>query len=194
MSIVLVSIILLGGWICRRQHLQNAQRRTHIAQLEASIIDPVTGLLSESALAVRLIPELSWARELRARMGLIVIRPYGSPSARTDASTSMRQIMRGYENAFRYGDRDVLIALWDVDHHGAVVAAGRLVEALSEGGCRSADVGIALYPDDGHEVEELVATARSRVCPAQQVLAYAADWRGRDAPAHPPMPRSARAA
>jgi hypothetical protein len=115
---------------------------------------------------------LDWARLKGQPLALAVYDVY------TDrpelAARRLRKRMRGEENAYLLASNRFMVALWGVDREKALIGTARLGDALLDSDCRVADAGIAFFPNDGRDVDDLIAAAVERQRPVQEYSDYVA--------------------
>lgn len=138
-------------------HLAARRLRRELEEAQEELVDPATGLLPRSALAVRLGAELSWADTTGTPISVAAVRVRGSGFEH--AAHVLRRAMRGEEQAFLLGDQRVAVELWGTDVLEAAGAARRLVAELAAAGHTVVDVGVAGAPRDGNDPAELVSAA-----------------------------------
>jgi hypothetical protein len=135
------------------------------------------GMLGQSALVLRLQPELIWSAIESRPFGVVVFDVKGPHPEH--AARAMRRIMRGHENGFAISPSRFLVGLWDTDEAGVELAIDRLGGAMHEVGANVIDVGSAMCPLDGVESEELIALAVDQLRPIEQRLPIEPDRAGR---------------
>lgn len=145
--------------LIRERWVSAGLRRTW-ARLQAHWVDEESSLLVESAMPLRLHPELEWAQIDEVQVGVIVFSP--PPEAVGKLGHALRSALRGYENAFRLDDYRLLVALWNVDEAGLANAVERLGEALLATGLDELEVGSAMFPVDGEDTFTLIECAIER--------------------------------
>jgi diguanylate cyclase (GGDEF)-like protein len=152
-----------------------------------AITDPLTGAYTRALLAPRLAEELS--RASRSTTGFAVLLfdvdyfksvndAYGhgrGDEVLQHLCARVNSLIRGYDILFRYGGDEFVLLLPETSETDAVRVALRLVE-----GIRSVDfagepplsvsvsLGVALFPDDATDTEELLAVADRRNYLAKQ--------------------------
>ncbi len=81
-----------------------------------------------------------------------------------EAAKSLQASTRGTDLVFRWGGDEILIVLGETTHEGLLIAAGRIrkgVRKIAEKSHLDLDIsiGIALYPEHGRTVDELIRIA-----------------------------------
>ena len=158
-----------------REQAITGRLRKQLDQLAHERVDPNTSLLSQTAIPLRLEPELAWAELENQQMGVAVFQVHGGRAEH--AARALRIAMRGEENAYLLGPNRFLAGLWNTTEEGAAIAIDRLGSAISDAGHDVIDVGLAMFPDDGRDLEELIELA----------------WNGRVPLDQQPPPRSSEA-
>jgi len=141
--------------------------------------DELTGLLNRAEFRARAEPVLSRSHRLGERCALMLVdlddfkvvndtfgHGAGDDLLRGFAAL-LRQILREEDLCCRFGGDEFLILLEGVDQAGgAARTAERIAESLSErlpaGGREAvvkASIGIAIYPDDGQDIDTLIRNA-----------------------------------
>ena len=159
---------IIGALVLVYLYRLNAGMRLEYRQLTGAVPDEVSGVFNAAAIPVTLLPEMEWASLLDRPIGLAVFSVHGAEPSRAVGAAS--SLMRGYENAFMISDHVMVAALWDTDPLALARAAARLGTVMATTN-PVLDVGVAIYPHDGAEVEELVALAQLRSRPIQDIAA-----------------------
>ncbi len=115
---------------------------------------------SASFLEDRLAAEVDRAVRYRRPLGLLMLRVEGGT---TDAVLErMVGVLRRMDILCEYGPDELAIIVPEADREGADAAARVIARAARGPGDEAAvHVGLATYPDDGAEAEELVSRARA---------------------------------
>ena len=120
-----------------------------------SLIDDETGLLNRTALDRDLRRELARCARYHRQMCVVVLC-VDDPAALSPHAASLREGVRAGDLAYRIEDDELAAVLADADADVGAIVAGRL------SGGAALKTGLAAYPDDGEEPDELVETARKR--------------------------------
>ncbi|MBC7644814.1 MAG: hypothetical protein H7123_06790 [Thermoleophilia bacterium] len=112
------------------------------------------------------MPELTWARHENARVGLVLFRVPGGNN--DNAGAALRAAVRGEELAFRVGQTQFLVELWNVNAAGMTIAIQRLGGAIQKAGHPVVEAGIACFPGDADDVDDLLAIARTNLLPIEE--------------------------
>jgi hypothetical protein len=163
---VLAAIAIVSLLIAVRLQLTAARLRQDLEALDNEKADPRTGLLPQTAIPLRLAPELRWAQHAGKPLGILVFQIYGGHPSR--AARALRRAMRGEENGYVLGPGRFAVGLWDSNEEGAAIAVRRLGSAITRAGHTVVDAGLAIYPDDGDDVEELLEIAQQHIRPLDQ--------------------------
>lgn len=140
--------------------------RADLDNVRNDLIDERTGLLPGGAVRSRLDPELEWSRHEHVGVGLVVVRIRGAWLVA--AAQELLRNLREHENAFLIGRDRVLVCLWDVDEAGMRQALERIGDSIHGCGAPVVEAGCALHPDDGDDVETLLAIAQQDLRPIDQ--------------------------
>lgn len=151
--------------------------------------DSLTGLLNHGAIYRRLEEELSRARRYGRRLSLLILDlddfklfndTYGHPAADRvlqQVSKLMWQFKRESDVLGRYGGDEFVAILPETDGEGALALAERLCSAMANHPYIAPDglavpvrmsFGIATYPDDASDVQQLVAKADANLYESKQ--------------------------
>ena len=157
------------------------------AEVREGIIDPVTGAYTRALLAPRLAEELS--RAARSTAGLAVMLfdvdyfksvndAYGhsrGDEVLRQIAARVNELVRGYDVLFRYGGDEFVLLLPDTDEADAVRVALRLTEGVRRSEfpgepplAVSVSLGVAMFPKDADNAEDLLACADRRNYLAKQ--------------------------
>jgi diguanylate cyclase (GGDEF)-like protein len=167
--------LILGGLIIlgkeRLVELREEARRLSLA-------DPLTGLANRRAL-IDLLSDATAQGRAEDPVGLILVdldgfkeanTMYGHPGGDTAliaTAVALRTAARAEDMVSRLGGDEFAIVARGLSAEGLEGLAARTLEAVREAGATlqlpgyvlRCSVGSALYPDDAHSVDELVATA-----------------------------------
>jgi len=169
---MLASTGVMSAW-----QAQN-HKRQHEALATASRTDPLTGCLNRRGFEERAAAEIGAMRR-RGSSGAIValdidhFKPVNDRFGHAAgdellcwvASTLQRSV-RAADAVGRLGGDEFAILLPEIDADQARASADRLGEALRERA--PASIGLAFYPDDGQELEELTRRADLRLYASRQ--------------------------
>jgi diguanylate cyclase (GGDEF)-like protein len=144
----------------------------HVEQLRAQADrDPLTGMLNRRAFMRELDAELDRSRRYGHKLALAIgdLDDFkaindtdGHPAgdrALEEVAALLQDTLRGTDLAFRVGGDEFALLLPETDKAQATEAVGRIVASLAEGRGLGICFGIALFPDDGAEAEELIRRA-----------------------------------
>jgi GGDEF domain-containing protein len=120
-----------------------------------SLIDGDTGLLNRAALDRDLTRELARCIRYRRRL-CVLVASVDDPATLTPLAAALRDGVRGGDLAYRIAREELAGVLADSD---AKVGA-RVAERIFNGG--TLRYGVAAYPEDGEEPEDLLEMARKR--------------------------------
>ncbi|GIX36800.1 MAG: histidine kinase [Silanimonas sp.] len=157
---------------------------------ELAFTDPLTGLPNRVLLRERFEMAINYARRDRAKFAVLFIdldrfkqindslgHAFGDRVLVTVAER-LKECVRQIDTAARLGGDEFMVLLANVDAAGAEIAARRILRAISEpipvDDMRfqlTVSIGIAMYPEDGTDAEELTKNADSAM--------YAVKERGR---------------
>ena len=145
----------------------------------AALTDPLTGLQNRRAFDLQFAAELARARRQGYPVALVVMDltrfkqindRFGHPAgdrALVQVAEALRQVARGSDLLFRWGGDEFAAILPYADRAGAERAALRYAEAISRicfaDVCLGVNIGVAAYPEDGEEAEELLRVADDRM-------------------------------
>jgi diguanylate cyclase (GGDEF)-like protein len=94
----------------------------------------------------------------------------------TKLAGRLRQTVRDDDTLARFGGDEFVVMLPETDGHGATVVARKLLEAMRQPTCIdqfdlsvTASIGIALYPEDAKDFDELLKQANTAMHRAKQV-------------------------
>ena len=137
-----------------------AQHAAARAEMQ-TLIDNPTGLLNRYALDRDLRRELARSVRYRRPVCVVVIRVLDDEGVGVFA-TALRDSVRAGDLAYRVAAGELAAVLAEAD-----TSAGQTVAArLEAGGVPEFEYGIAAFPDDGEDPEELLDLARARAHPA----------------------------
>jgi diguanylate cyclase (GGDEF)-like protein len=157
-------------------------------QAELAVRDALTGLYNRRAFAELLVQAVAREDRQKGRFALLILDldhfkklndTYGHPAgdaALKGAADILRRHLRKGDQAARYGGEEFVMILPGTDQDGAQHLAERVREAL-EGhrlvfeGARiqlTASFGLAVWPGDGKETEELLGSADRALYAAKQ--------------------------
>ncbi|MCW2969134.1 MAG: diguanylate cyclase protein/HDIG protein [Solirubrobacterales bacterium] len=166
-AVMLICTCAMSSWQARIHHRQRG------ALMEVSRADPLTGCLNRRGFEERAVAELG-ASARRARQGAVIVldidhfkevndrhgHAAGDELLRWVVAT-LRTTVRTADAIGRLGGDEFAVLFADMDSAGALEGAARITEALSERAPCS--VGMACFPVDGVELEELMRQADIRL-------------------------------
>lgn len=133
-----------------------AQQAAARAEMQ-TLIDSATGLLNRYALERDLRREL--ARSIRYRRPVCILVMCVSDEGAIQAfASALREGVRAGDLAYRLGEDELAAILAESIPRVGDIVAGR----LEAGGAPRFTYGVAAYPDDGEDAEELLEIARQR--------------------------------
>lgn len=165
------------------------ERRNTEARLNyLAHFDPVTGLPNRVLFRERAAQAIAAAQGNGAQCAVINIALDPLPKVKASFGATaadqallwiadrFRAVLRARDTLSRFGEDDFMAILYDIQGgHGAVSITQRLVQAcaepiqLDQGEVRVAPtIGIALYPDDGADIDQLLLHANSARMRAQE--------------------------
>lgn len=170
----LIMLILLPLYVLHRSVL--------VRQLEdAAMTDEKTGLLNATSWQTLAANELQRAQRHGLEFGLLMVDldhfkrvndQYGHPAGDEvlrAVADAMRDEVRDYDLCGRFGGEEFVVLLPDTNLAGAVEIATRLCARIRGlraagmtpyGGLRlSASIGVAMFPDTGNELDEILLAA-----------------------------------
>ncbi len=146
-----------------------------------SMKDPMTGVWNLRYLHTRLREEISRARRYKRKFSILVCDLHnfkevndtyghlvGDVVLKEVAERILREI-RSCDTLARYGGDEFVLILPETDKSGAMVIAERIKSCIKEVKVGNKvikvgiDIGIAVYPDDGERIEELLSIADRRM-------------------------------
>jgi diguanylate cyclase (GGDEF)-like protein len=155
---------LLAGWMTEQLR---ARKRAYRQLAE---LDPLTGIANRRALVLRIEEEIERHRRLGQRFALLLLdldgfkqvnerlgHRGGDEFLRTVAAT-LRNVVRADDLVARPGGDEFAILVRGFDRRLATALADRVSAALEEVGA-GASVGVAVHPDDGRTLDELLRAA-----------------------------------
>jgi len=169
-----------GAAIGRVYSFRDITERIEASQRIATLshTDPLTGLANRRALADRVEFSIAMARRDDSQFAVLFANldrfkhvndslGHGlGDRVLIDVAERLRACLRGVDTVARLGGDEFLILAHQADATGAEVAARRVMEAMekpfTQGGLSftlTASLGIALYPRDGADLDELVSNA-----------------------------------
>jgi diguanylate cyclase (GGDEF)-like protein/putative nucleotidyltransferase with HDIG domain len=150
--------------------------------------DFLTGLPNARSLFVHLAQEVARCRRMKTGLGVMVCDIDGFKQINDsfghlegdkllrEVSTRLKETCRGYDYVARMGGDEFVITSPGLTPEGAAEKAERLNEAAVEAGLRTCgreiitlSVGTAFCPEDGHDVERLLAEADRRMYSMKQI-------------------------
>ncbi|HEY4427180.1 MAG TPA: diguanylate cyclase [Solirubrobacteraceae bacterium] len=166
-AVMLVCTCAMSSWQARTHH------RQRLALMEVSRADPLTGCLNRRGFEERAIAELG-ACTRHARQGAVLVldidhfkevndrhgHAAGDELLRWVVQT-LRATVRSADAIGRLGGDEFAVLFADIDATGAIDGAARITRALSERAPCS--IGMASFPLDGIELEELMRQADIRL-------------------------------
>ena len=166
-AVMLVCTCAMSYWQSRNHHGQRA------ALMEVSRADPLTGCLNRRGFEERAVAELGSAAR-RGREGAVLVldidqfkevndrhgHAAGDELLRWTVAT-LRATVRAADAVGRLGGDEFAVLFADTDSVGALEGAARITEALGER--VPCSVGVATFPMDGTELEELMRQADIRL-------------------------------
>jgi len=171
---------------------------------QAATLDSLTQLPNRTTLIDRLMLAIAHAKRHGSRLALLFVdiddfkplndthgHAFGDKVLRLVADR-MRSVVRAVDTVSRHGGDEFLVLLDELDQPGdAKVVADKLMAAIrapAELGGRTVvltvSIGVALYPDDGDDVQTLIARADAAMYESKRQRAGSAG-RGGAAPAGP---------
>jgi diguanylate cyclase (GGDEF)-like protein len=166
-AVMLACTCAMSSWQARLHH------RQRLALMEVSRADPLTGCLNRRGFEERAIAELG-ASTRRASQGAVIVLDIDHFKEVNDRHghaagdellrwvvRKLRATVRGADAIGRLGGDEFAVLFADIDATGAVEGVARITEALSERAPCS--VGMASFPLDGVELEELMRQADIRL-------------------------------
>ncbi len=120
-----------------------------------SLIDDETGLLNRAALDRDLRREVARCVRYRRHLCIVVLR-VDDPARVAVFASSLRDGVRGGDLAYRIDDKELAAVLSDCD----ATLGEKVAHRLSDSGAVA--YGLASYPDDGEEPDDLLDAARER--------------------------------
>lgn len=161
--LLLAPLALAALLFAVRSQMLSARARAELHALQHERVDPDTKLLPQTAIPLRLEPELAWAEHDGKPVGIAVFLARGNHPSR--ASRALRSVMRGEENAYLLGGDRFVVGFWDTDEEGVALAVQRLGQTMEGAGREIVEAGVAMFPRDGRELEDLVQIAEQRLRP-----------------------------
>jgi diguanylate cyclase (GGDEF)-like protein len=166
-SVMLLCTCAMSYWQARNHHVQRT------ALMEVSRADPLTGCLNRRGFEERAVAELGAAAR-RASQGAVLVldidhfkevndrhgHSVGDELLRWVVQT-LRATVRSADAVGRLGGDEFAVLFTDMDSVGALEGAARITEALGER--VPCSVGMATFPMDGTELEELMRQADIRL-------------------------------
>ena len=173
--------LVTGQDLASQAALAIERARLHAALRERAQTDALTGVLNRGAIEERLDQELSRARRSGLSMAVLVIDLDGFKQVNDrhghligdrvlqHTADVLKDSVREGDFVGRYGGDEFLLVLPDADDDGAVAAAQRILTAaglaqIATGGSDTwlsitLSIGLAFYPRDGSDHEEMIAAA-----------------------------------
>jgi GGDEF domain-containing protein len=141
-----------------------AARRTkdYDELLQASVSDPETGLFKRSYYEQRLLEYINWARRKKVGAAVVLI-----PAASTEIvrlGQDLHATIRDYDLCARFDRENIALILNDLEKGQSDLALKRL--GLSAGSVIAPGrrrCVLALFPEDGEKVDELLRVAQERL-------------------------------
>jgi two-component system response regulator AtoC len=115
----------------------------------------------------RLGAEVDRAARYRRRLCLLMVRNEGPDAAMTAARQRLAAVLRRMDCMTQYGANEVGILLPETDREGGLATAYRL-KRQAENESVTAVVGLAVYPDEARDPDELVERAREALLVARR--------------------------
>ena len=157
----------MSAWQARNHN------RQHMALAKVSRTDPLTGCLNRRGFEERALAEIG-AMQRRGRSGAIVVvdidhfKPVNDMFGHAAGdellcwvSSTLERAVRSVDAVGRLGGDEFAVLLCEIEPEEAPAGAERMAEALR---LRApASFGIAIFPDDGVELEELTHMADMRL-------------------------------
>jgi diguanylate cyclase (GGDEF)-like protein/putative nucleotidyltransferase with HDIG domain len=166
-AMILACTGAMSAWQARNHDRQRA------ALMEVSRADPLTGCLNRRGFEERAMAEISAATR-RAGQGAVVVldidhfKPVNDRFGHAAGDELLRWVVQTIQEAVRPNDAigrmggdEFAVLFADIDPADAVDGAGRITAALSERAPCS--VGLATFPMDGVELEDLMRLADVRL-------------------------------
>lgn len=156
--------------------LETKPAKNQQALAEIAIRDPLTHLYNRDYFNYRIKGEMDRADQNQQTLAILVCdldhfqsvnhncgRHSGDKILRA-VSRSIQGATRGTDLAFRWGGDEILIILGETTHHGLIIAAERIrsgVRKIADKAHLTLDIsiGIAVYPEHGKTVDELIHVA-----------------------------------
>jgi diguanylate cyclase (GGDEF)-like protein len=150
-------------------------------QLNA-VTDPLTGLYNRRVFAEAFEKELNRARRYSSPLGLVILdlhrfkevndkhgHPRGDDVLRA-AATTLKKALRTSDSAFRIGGDEFALLLPQTDAEQALALSRRvetvfleMIQPLQLGVGVSMDHGVATFPQDGEQADQLIRVADERL-------------------------------
>jgi diguanylate cyclase (GGDEF)-like protein len=150
-------------------------------QLNA-VTDPLTGLNNRRLFSETFEKELNRARRYNAQLGLVILDlhrfkevndKYGHPrgdEVLRAAATTLRKALRTSDSAFRIGGDEFALLLPEADENQALALSRRVemvfaetLQALQLAVGVNMDHGVATFPQDGEQADQLIRVADERL-------------------------------
>jgi diguanylate cyclase (GGDEF)-like protein len=177
----------------RTHELQTANKR-----LEAlATTDPLTSLLNHRAIMAALDQEMERSRRFGRPYSLVFLDldhfkalndGYGhaaGDTTLTEMGAVVRESLRGIDTLGRWGGEEFVAILPEADVEAGIATAERIREAVAKhpfsigGGIHlTCSLGVACYPNDAHDLSELVETADKAMYAAKKLGRNQARWIG----------------
>jgi diguanylate cyclase (GGDEF)-like protein/putative nucleotidyltransferase with HDIG domain len=166
-AVMLACTGAMSAWQARNHDHQRA------ALMEVSRADPLTGCLNRRGFEERAVAEISAAGRRRGQCAVLLLdidhfKPVNDRFGHSAGDELLRWVVRTIEGCVRSNDAigriggdEFAVLFADMDPAGALEGAGRLTAALSERAPCS--LGLATFPTDGIELEELMRLADVRL-------------------------------
>jgi diguanylate cyclase (GGDEF)-like protein len=165
-----VMLVCTGAMSAWQAHNHDCQRS---ALMEVSRADPLTGCLNRRGFEERALAEIAAARR-RARQGAVLVLDVDHFKEVNDrhghaagdellrwAVATLKRTIRPADAIGRLGGDEFAVLFPEIEPGDALESAARIAEALSERAPCS--VGLATFPMDGSELEELMRRADTRL-------------------------------
>jgi diguanylate cyclase (GGDEF)-like protein len=175
----LVDVLASAGWL--RVPILIEYDDLKKLQLNA-VTDPLTGLYNRRLFAETLEKELNRARRYGLPLGLVILdlhrfkevndkhgHPRGDDVLRA-AATTLKSALRTSDSAFRIGGDEFALLLPQTDAAQALALSRRvetvfaeMLQPLQLGVSVSMDHGVATFPQDGEQADQLIRVADERL-------------------------------
>lgn len=183
-----LTYIYLTNRRLKAQQKELQETNTHLEQL--SYTDNLTGLHNNRYFYEEIHKELERCKRFNLPMALLILdiddfKHYNDTNGHLKGDNVLKEFgqilhnsVRNVDTVARYGGEEFVLMLVEIEQDEAIVAAQRILQGISSykfeggekqpGGCITASLGIAIFPEHGADANQLIEIADKALYKAKQ--------------------------